>query len=264
MTYPGFSCWRTRPAGGVGASADKKTGINLCTSPKGLFEATRRCKCVPDDPDPELPARPAKTRTRRAAFPRRSGQEKPNTRSCLNIGTRLTACNPSIRVSRWVGASGHCPKSRATLAERSAFSPQRGSTIPAQGKARRSAAQAEPPPWVEAEKWINPLPCAPSAWEGGRGEGFRPPSRAVAGCALAFVAPHLACGQARRGSMSLRTCDRGATEPRAKWGATRRAAGLFGAGGVARSSQTRGGYARRSRLACAKNPSPRTSTYLCS
>ena len=81
---------------------------------------------------------------------------------------------------------------------------------------------------------------------------------------MTFVAPHLACGEARRGSMSSRICDRGATKPQAKWGATRRAAGLFGAGGVARSSQTHEGYARRSRLACAENPLPRTSSYLCS
>ena len=39
---------------------------------------------------------------------------------------------------------------------------------------------------------------------------------------------------------------------RAKGGATRRAAGLFDAGFVARSSQIQEGHARRFRLACAK------------
>ena len=59
-------------------------------------------------------------------------------------------------------------------------------------------------------------------------------------------------------------CNRRATTPQAKNIATLRAAILFAAGFVARSSQTRFGYARRSRLACAKNASPRTSSYLCS
>jgi len=34
------------------------------------------------------------------------------------------------------------------------------------------------------EKGITPLPCAPSAWEGGWGEGFCPRSGAVSGCAF--------------------------------------------------------------------------------
>src|SRR5439155_1054001 len=64
----------------------------------------------------------------------------------------------------------------------------------------------------------------------------------------AFVAPHLAFGAARRGSISAAICDRGATKPKAKCGATLRAACLFGPGFVVRSLQTAEGSARRSRL----------------
>src|SRR5204862_5848187 len=53
-------------------------------------------------------------------------------------------------------------------------------------------------------------------------------------------------------------CDRGATKPEPKSDATLRAAILFGPDVVARSLQTRGGYARRSRLVWAKNSSPQT------
>src|SRR5207249_5139999 len=56
------------------------------------------------------------------------------------------------------------------------------------------------------------------------------------------------------------TCrdDRGATKPEPKSGATLRAAGLFSPDVVAHSLQTPEGYARRSRLVWAKNPSPQT------
>src|SRR6059036_14492 len=64
----------------------------------------------------------------------------------------------------------------------------------------------------------------------------------------AFVAPHLAFGAARRGSISAAICDRGATKPKAKCGATLRSACLFGPGFVVRSLQTAEGSARRSRL----------------
>src|SRR5262249_8762353 len=57
-------------------------------------------------------------------------------------------------------------------------------------------------------------------------------------------------------------CDRGATKPEPKSDATLRAAVLFGPDVVARSLQTPEGYARRSRLVGAKNPSPQTSSYL--
>ena len=57
-------------------------------------------------------------------------------------------------------------------------------------------------------------------------------------------------------------CDRGATKPEPKSDATLRAAVLFGPDVVARSSQTPEGYARRSRLVWAKNPSPQTWLYL--
>jgi hypothetical protein len=53
-------------------------------------------------------------------------------------------------------------------------------------------------------------------------------------------------------------CNRRATTPQAKSNATLRAAVLFAAGFVARSSQTHCGFARRSRLACVKNALPRT------
>src|SRR5256885_16887761 len=64
-----------------------------------------------------------------------------------------------------------------------------------------------------------------------------------------FVAPHLASGEARRGSIAATAlCDRGATKPAAKCDATLRAAVLFCPDVVARSLQTPVGYARGSRL----------------
>src|SRR5260370_26902656 len=80
---------------------------------------------------------------------------------------------------------------------------------------------------------------------------------------MTFVAPNLACGEARGGHIPAAGCNRRATKPQAKLGATRRAAGLFGAGFVARSLQTAGGDAARARLPCAKNPWPQTA-YFCS
>src|SRR5258706_12895709 len=69
---------------------------------------------------------------------------------------------------------------------------------------------------------------------------------------VTFVAPNLACGEARGGRIPQKWgCNRRATKPQAKFGATLRTAVLFGAGFVARSLQTAQGYARRSRLACA-------------
>src|SRR2546429_9555766 len=80
---------------------------------------------------------------------------------------------------------------------------------------------------------------------------------------MTFVAPNLAWGEARGGSLPRQWgCDRPATKPQAKFGATLRAAVLFGPGGVARSLQIHKGYARRSRLAWAENPSPQTSSNL--
>src|SRR5438477_6329031 len=72
-----------------------------------------------------------------------------------------------------------------------------------------------------------------------------------------FVAPKMAWGEARRGSISAAICDRGATKPQAIFGATLRAAGLFASRVVALSSPTAGGYARRSRLARGEHPSRR-------
>src|SRR5437667_4918941 len=55
---------------------------------------------------------------------------------------------------------------------------------------------------------------------------------------VTFVAPNLAWGEARGGSIPRQWgCDRGATKPQAKFGATLWAAVLFGPGGVARSLQ---------------------------
>src|SRR2546422_7529869 len=61
---------------------------------------------------------------------------------------------------------------------------------------------------------------------------------------MTFVAPNLAWGEARGGSIPRQWgCDRRATKPQAKFGATLRAAVLFGPGCVARSLQIRVGYA---------------------
>src|SRR5205823_14404499 len=58
---------------------------------------------------------------------------------------------------------------------------------------------------------------------------------------VTFVAPNLAWGEARGGSIPRQWgCDRRATKPQAKFGATLRAAVLFGPGGVARSLQIHG------------------------
>src|SRR5438094_9134461 len=65
---------------------------------------------------------------------------------------------------------------------------------------------------------------------------------------------------ARREHIPKWICDRRATRPQAKFGATLRAAVVFRPDFVARSSQTPVGYARRSRLVWPKNPSPRTSS----
>src|SRR5216110_527860 len=55
---------------------------------------------------------------------------------------------------------------------------------------------------------------------------------------MTFVAPNLAWGEARGGSIPRPWgCDRRATKRQAKFGATLRAAVLFGPGGVARSLQ---------------------------
>src|SRR5207302_11475949 len=65
---------------------------------------------------------------------------------------------------------------------------------------------------------------------------------------------------ARREHIPKWICDRRATPPQAKFGATLRAAVLFRPDIVARSLQTPEGYARRSRLVWPKNPSPRTTS----
>src|SRR6266480_2854430 len=72
---------------------------------------------------------------------------------------------------------------------------------------------------------------------------------------MRFVAPNLAWGEARGGSIPRPWgCDRRATKPQAKFGATLRAAVLFGPGGVARSLQIHG---RDMRVARAL-PGPKT------
>src|SRR5436309_15845995 len=77
-----------------------------------------------------------------------------------------------------------------------------------------------------------------------------------------FVAPKMAWGEARRGSISAGICDRGATKPQAIFGATLRAAVLLASRVVACSLQTSEGYARRSRLAGGQNPSLRNTSYM--
>src|SRR6266853_6508620 len=72
---------------------------------------------------------------------------------------------------------------------------------------------------------------------------------------VTFVAPNLAWGEARGGSIPRQWgCDRRATKSQAKFGATLRAAVLFGPGGVARSLQIHG---RDMRVARAL-PGPKT------
>jgi hypothetical protein len=57
------------------------------------------------------------------------------------------------------------------IPSRPSAAPQRGSNIPAQGKARRSGAEAEPPPWVMRKK--QPPPAMRSErMGGGKGGGF--------------------------------------------------------------------------------------------
>jgi len=77
-----------------------------------------------------------------------------------------------------------------------------------------------------------------------------------------YVAPKMAWGEARRGSIAAVLWDRGATKPQAIWGATLRAAGLFASRFVARSFQTHQGYARRSRLAGGENPLQHNTSHL--
>src|SRR5438045_9792651 len=72
----------------------------------------------------------------------------------------------------------------------------------------------------------------------------------------------MALAEARRGSIAPGLCDRGATKPKAIFGATLRAAVLFASRVVARSLQTHGGYARRSRLAGGENPLRRNTSQL--
>src|SRR2546426_6193379 len=81
---------------------------------------------------------------------------------------------------------------------------------------------------------------------------------------MTFVAPNLAWGEGGGGSIPRQWgCDRRATKPQAKFGATLRAAVLFGPGGVARSLQIHGRDMRVARaLPGAENSSPQTSPYL--
>jgi hypothetical protein len=77
-----------------------------------------------------------------------------------------------------------------------------------------------------------------------------------------YVAPKMAWSEARRGSIAAGLCDRGVTKPQAIFGATLGAAGLFASRFVARSFQTRQGYARRSRLAVGENPLRHNTSHL--
>src|SRR5439155_13855918 len=84
--------------------------------------------------------------------------------------------------------------------------------------------------------------AADDTLDGPRWERSRSKNLVVQGVnSMTFVAPNLAWGEARGGSIPRQWgCDRRATKPQAKFDATLRAAVLFGPGGVARSSQTAG------------------------
>src|ERR671937_2782146 len=89
--------------------------------------------------------------------------------------------------------------------------------------------------WAEHSRsaWGETLPC-------GNGNFSPAASRLVVTNinTVTFVAPNLAWGEARGGSIPRQWgCDRRATKPQAKFGATLRAAVLFGPGSVARSLQ---------------------------
>src|SRR5882724_10412652 len=77
---------------------------------------------------------------------------------------------------------------------------------------------------------------------------------------MTFVAPNLAWGEARGASARAPEhprqwgCDPRATKPQAKFGATLRAAVLFGPGGVARSLQLHGRDMRVARAARLSSP----------
>src|SRR5438105_4634674 len=75
---------------------------------------------------------------------------------------------------------------------------------------------------------------------------------------MTFVAPNLAWGEARGGSIPHQWgCDRRATKTQAKLGATLRAAVFFGPGGVARSARSLQIHWRDMRVARAL-PGPKT------
>src|SRR5439155_6048215 len=101
-------------------------------------------------------------------------------------------------------------------------------------------------------------------WESNRCQGIRLVLHFIN--TTTFVASLFGSGEARRGSIPVPTCrdDRGATTPEPKSDATLRAAVLFGPDVVARALSRRvgKGYARRSRLVWAENPSPQTWSYL--
>ena len=81
---------------------------------------------------------------------------------------------------------------------------------------------------------------------------------------------HVRCAQfglwqgARRAHTLQWVCNRRATPPQAKFGATRRAQFFFGQTSLLAPYRSTAGYARRSRLVWPKKPLPRTSSYLCS
>jgi len=83
------------------------------------------------------------------------------------------ARHPSAPEGRQDSSPGQGPGRGAT---------PKASLIPAQGKARPALA-GRAAALGKLEKGITPLPCARSAWEGGRGQGFCPRTGAVSGCA---------------------------------------------------------------------------------
>ena len=92
----------------------------------------------------------------------------PPPRARLDTALDPTSPSRSAALFRPKAAAPYTPGSgvRGRFSWAAVFRPKGGSTMPAQGKVRRSEAQAEPPPWVKRNMQTFPLPCAPSAWEG--------------------------------------------------------------------------------------------------
>src|SRR2546422_7520406 len=81
---------------------------------------------------------------------------------------------------------------------------------------------------------------------------------------MTFVAPNLACGEARGGRIpghGAVTDEQRSHRPNSAQPGGRQV--FFAQTSLLAPHRSTAGYARRSRLVCAKNPWPRTSSYLC-